>query len=134
MSHKNPIQMMLEQMRSANEEEGADCVFPMREAQRDFLRQIVERVPSESQFEHGDFVSYLPAAGPLTKAAREGLQLMFWRMLTDSAEDRIRIEQASEDEIRMLPLFDCLLILFDGKTCQVCPSCTALLVKDAEPC
>jgi hypothetical protein len=123
-----PTTMGMAQMFS--EKDDANPSFPMKEAQRDMLRQVIELSEGENlSFKKGDPVHYLDGVGPLISAAKAGMVFAFWRYLDPANPiDLLRMENAREVELVTLPDVDCLIVSFNGRDVTFEISCSRLLV------
>lgn len=111
-------------------EEPRTPTFPMKEAQRDMLRQAVElsekRFPA---FNRGDRVHYMSGTGALRSDIADGLVWVFWRYLEDDCpEDQSRIANATNMDRLTLPSFDCLVACFTGETFRFDICCSQILI------
>lgn len=101
--------------------------YPMEEAQIATLTELLRHARRAPLLRHGDLVRYVGASGPLTAEARKNLVLMFWRDLADTPDDAIRREAAQPTEVATLPVIDCLVAIFDGRSLTFNVSCKQLL-------
>jgi hypothetical protein len=107
-------------------------VFPMKEAQRDHLTQVLAAAAIPRTFQRGDAVRYIEGCGTMAKTAREALVPVFWRYLDVTAvEDIERIRNASDTQRYTMPRLDCLTVCFDGQNTWFDLACSELLVRDA---
>jgi hypothetical protein len=134
MPRRTALPASLMQMLSDQTED--EPSFPMKEAQADMLRQVVERVRSKvarPSLKLGDPVHYGPGIGPMKSNAKEALVFIFWRYLNlDTTEDDRRIAMATESDIYTFPTIDCLIAWFSGQEVQFHLSCSQLLLPGDE--
>lgn len=107
--------------------------FPMREAQIDMLRQLVESSNTPKQFSRGDVVHFFGCSGPFNENAKE-MVFMFWRyLIADDEEDKHRITVCSGTELVTYPNIDCMLVAFTGDSVRFELCCSNLLVNGDRP-
>lgn len=114
----------------SGEDQSEKPTFPVKEAQRDMLRQAVEL--SEmclDPFKRGDRVHYLSGTGALKSEIADGLVWVFWRYLEDECpEDQSRIANATNMDRLTVPSFDCLVACFTGETFRFDICCSQILI------
>lgn len=131
---KPPMPSMLARMLEA--QHGTQQSFPVKEAQRDMLRQALDLSNREGlTFNKGDPVHYLNGMGPLTTKAKAGMIFAFWRYLDpENYCDHLKVQEAGEESRETLPDIDCLIAYFNGQAIMFVVSCSWLLLPgDAPP-
>lgn len=113
------------------DEEEALPVFPMREAQREMLAELVLATSTARRFKKGDPVHYRGPVGPQKQEVIDALVMVFWRYLVaDDGEDQVRVDQAHESVLMTLPYVDCLVAYYDGQKVKFHLSCSAMLTEE----
>ena len=113
-----------------SEQEEAKPSFPMKDAQRDMLRQVIDLSDRENlTFKKGDPVHYLSGVGPMKADAKAGMVFVFWRYLNpENAVDGLFLEGASSTVLCTLPDIDCLIAFFTGREVRFDIACSRLLL------
>lgn len=112
-------------------EEPEEITFPLKEAQRDVLRELAAHADPTRVFHRGDFVRYVIGCGPFIKRAKEGMLLMYWRKLDfENDADACRLSRCSDNEIGQLSNVDCLLVRYDGSAIVFDVASSELLEPD----
>ena len=113
---------------AASNQPDEPLTFPHKDGQRYVLAEIAQKSATLKQFSRGQYVRYIDAAGPLRKESRDGLLLMFWRMLNKADEEDVyRITSTHFAYFKTLPFLDCMLMSYDGNAVQFQLSCSAML-------
>lgn len=116
----------------SGEDQPEKPTFPVKEAQRDMLRQAValsEEYQCRDTFNRGDRVHYMSGTGALRSDIADGLVWVFWRYLEDDCpEDKSRITNATNMDRLTLPSFDCLVACFTGETFRFDICCSQILI------
>jgi len=132
MSRRNTLPAGLLQMLGDQDDDTPS--FPMKEAQADMLRQVVEMSQRDRPtFKRGDAVRYLEGTGPLVAYAKAGMVFRFWRYLDLTRTlDEAYYEGMSHTERQTIPDPDCLIACFTGREVRFDVSCSYLLLAGDE--
>lgn len=109
------------------EQESEFHSFPMLEAQREKLDELVRISRLDRRFERGDEVHVVAGQGPFKREAVTGVAMLFWRYLTGSSEDDDRRSKVNDAELSSLPDLDCLLAYYDGENVKFQIYCSYML-------
>lgn len=114
--------------------DGGSKTYPTREVQLSVLQEFIDAsLAPPRTWRRGDVVRFHGPEGHIRNEHRDKCTWIYWRPLSGTREDLLRVQVAEPVALVSAPQLDCLIASYDGDTLRFATWCSAFLLPDDEP-